>query len=138
MQFNRNTVFVIIFNSLLTFGCFWHLLNVCKLYFEYPTSISMDTKIDPFSKPVPAITLVTNIGHHSFVNSTDVMKNESAKFKYKMFKSILIERPSGQRYSLLREYLASSIERISESFYSITLNSVIKGLIYQDHLKINI
>ena len=120
-------IFIVLFYSVLSLGCFWQIFNVCELYFKYPTNIFIETKFEPLSKPLPALTFCANIGNNSGNLSSEALEFYSTKFKYEMFKSIIIKGDDGKSTSMKEDYLSHAIERISLQYYCITINSILTG-----------
>ena len=125
----NNNLFVCMFILLLSVGCFWQIFNVCELFFNFPTNVFIETTFDPLSKPLPALTFcATVVGDHSGLNSSDALEIESSKIKQKMFNRIILFGETGYSYSLQKDYLDNSVERISLNKYCITLNTLLSGL----------
>ena len=118
----------ILFYCVLSFGCFWQIFNVCDLYFKYPTNIFIDTKFEPLSKPLPALSFCCNIGVKLENNlSSEALEYYSTKFKHQMFKSIVIYG-DGSEADIKETYLSKGFERISLQYYCITLNTLLTGI----------
>ena len=124
----KERLFKIIFILVLLMGCFWQMVKVCESYFNYPTNVFIETTVDPYSKPLPALTLCTNDGAMWGRNSSEVFELKSNKFKYEMIKDIVIRgEGGGVTRSLLDHYINNAIERISFDYYCITFNSMLAG-----------
>lgn len=129
MKVKNRAVILFIFNIILFAGCFWQIINVCKLYFNYPVNIFIDTKFNVLTQRLPALTFCSNVGNMSEgKNSSDALEHASKMFKDEMFSMIIVGRAAKDQ-DLMSEYLNHSIERISLEFYCITLNSFLTGSI---------
>src|SRR5690348_14487133 len=73
----------------LSVGCFWQILNICKLYFNYPTNVFIETRFEAFSQTLPAPTFCTNImTYNSGKNSSSALDIYSKEFKENTFHTI--------------------------------------------------
>ena len=120
-------IIVMVINILLSFGCFYQILDVCKLYFEYPTNIFIESNFDFLVNTLPAITFSVKLkAFNDGLNSTHSLNKASQVFKHKLFKSIIIEKRNVTK-NMKNIYLNKAIERINFDRYFITFNSKLTG-----------
>ena len=110
----------------LNIGCFWQMVSICSLYFNYPTNIFIDTKFDVFEQTVPALTFCTSVGqtHRGKNTSTHLFDNFSLNTT---IEQISINSLADQVDIITDQYLSSVIESVSINYYCFTLNSQVKG-----------
>ena len=140
-KIERNqTIFVMIFYTILSVGCFWQIFNVCSLYLEYKTNVFIDTNFDSVVSPLPAITFCGELKQfNDGLNSSYALDKASKEFKLEIIKNIAIIRPIG-RQNVRNWLLSRSLERISYDRYCITINTNLSGLknFYPVPLKFNL
>ena len=113
----------------LGFGCFYQILDICRLYYEYPTNIFIETNFNSVVNTFPAITFCTQLKpSNDGLNSTFAL-NEASKRLKKLFKQIWIRRPS-KNTDVKKQFLDKSIERISYGRYCISFNFKISGIFF--------
>ena len=121
---NRRIIFLLIFNSVLLFGCFWQIFNVCQLFLDFETNIFIDTKFDALKNRIPTLSLCMTLKDHAHqgLNSTKAFDQASEKFGNSFIYISKVYR-SLNRTDLTKAYLDNSIERVDYEHYCITFNT---------------
>ena len=113
----------------LSFGCFYQILDICQLYYEYPTNVFIETNFNSDVNSFQAITLCTQLKpSNDGFNSTYALDKVSKLLKGKFINNLAIRR-AFEQLDVTDEYLNNSIERISYDRYCISFNSKKSGTI---------
>ena len=113
----------------LSFGCFYQILDICRLYYEYPTNIFIETNFNSVVNTFPAITFCTKLKpFNDGLNNSYALDKASKNVKQKLFNDMFIQRYSPSKTTRVgKEFLNKSSERISYGKYCFSFNFKISG-----------
>ena len=122
--FKSRVFFLSIFCAVLSFGCFWHIFNVCQLFLDFETNISIDTKFNALVKRLPALSFCMILKEHAHqgLNSIQALENASGQFRDSFVHISKVYRGL-KRIDLTKSYLDNSLERVDYDHYCITFNT---------------
>ena len=122
-KLEAKTILVLVFLSIC---CFWQIVSICSLYFNYPTNIFIDTNFDVFEQTLPALTFCTRIGteHRGQNTSSDLFDMHLVN---QTIQEISVSSFAREEEVVTDRYLSSLIESLSIYYYCFTINSQLKG-----------
>ena len=81
-KFLRKTVTLSLFYIFVAIGCFWQIVTICGLYFNYPTIVSIETEYRESENELPALSFCTRLEGSipEYDNSTNSVAKYAEKF----------------------------------------------------------
>ena len=112
----------------VSIGCFWQLVAICHIYFDYPIIVSIDTEVKEWDNELPALTFCTTI-EENYQNSNESIAHYFEK--YNMSKIIFEMSVRDTRFRIINnttgEDLETNLIQTLNSVYTcFTFNSLIK------------
>ena len=129
----KEHVSISIYILFLSIGCFWQILDVCEMYYNYPTNIFIETEFETLVQPIPAMTFCFPHGLNSNGKNSSDFFEELGDWKNNLFSYIAVTSITDQTdpIPIKDKLLAHAIERVGQYYYCLTLNSKLKSEFYQ-------
>ncbi len=127
----------IIFFSILLIGCIYQTYYICRFYYNYPTIVSTETKFINNENELPAITfcgvfdlMSSGLNFNESLNKIDV--------KTLIKEAFMLNSDFSYDNNITEEVLKSIVIYINTRNRCLTINPLIKGMIYSILLYISI
>jgi hypothetical protein len=127
----------IIFFSILSVGCIYQTYFICHFYYNYPTIVSTETQFINNDNELPAITfcgvfdlISSGLNFNESLNEIDV--------KALIKEAFILNSDFSYEYNITEEVLKSIVIFINSRNRCLTINPLIKGIIYSILLYISI
>jgi hypothetical protein len=127
----------IILFSILLIGCIYQTYYICYFYYNYPTIVSTETKFINNENELPAITfcegfdlMSSRLNFNQSLNKIDV--------KTLIKQAFILNSDFSYDNNITEEVLKSIVIIIDSQYRCLTINPLIKGMIYSILLYISI
>jgi hypothetical protein len=127
----------IIFFSILLIGCIYQTYYICYFYYNYPTIVSTETQFIKNKNELPAITFCGDFDlMSSGLNFNESLNKIDVKTLIK--EAFMLNSDFSYDKNITEEVLKSIVIVINSQYRCLTINPLIKGMIYSILLYISI
>ena len=141
----RKTIIVSLVYIFVAIGCFWQIVSICGLYFNYPTIVSIETQYLDYENELPALSFCTRLEKSipEYENSTKTVAQYTEQYNVSkvIFNMTVVLNLSTHRYKPNKgnrkgkDIQNSLIQTINSVYTCFTFNSLLNCKSFKNCLR---